>query len=129
VFQKGELFFKAGRWEDAEVQFREAIALNHAEAEFHAYLGMAIFRKSGKADEGQPHVEKALELEPRLRSGVLFGALMFEAQGALESARTLLKKAYDKDPDFTQARDELRRLKNKPTEQAKGGFFSRLLKK
>jgi curved DNA-binding protein CbpA/CheY-like chemotaxis protein len=129
VFQKGELFFKAGRWEDAEVQFREAIALNDSEAEFHAYLGMAIFRKSGKADEGQPHVEKALEMEPRLRSGVLFGALMFEAQGGLESAKMLLKKAYDKDPDFTQARDELRRLKNKPAEQAKGGFFSRLLKK
>jgi CheY-like chemotaxis protein/curved DNA-binding protein CbpA len=129
MFQKGELFFKAGRWEDAEAQFREAIALNHSEAEFHAYLGMAIFRKSGKAVEGQKHVEKALELDPRLRSGALFGALIFEAQGDLERAKSLLKKAYDKDPDFSQARDELRRLKNRPANQAKGGFFSRLLKK
>lgn len=129
IFQKGELLFKSGRWEDAEAQFREAISLNHAEAEFHAYLGMAIFKRTGKADDGLPHVEKALEIEGRLRSGVLFAAQLLEVQGDLERARTLLKKAYDKDPEFTQARDELRRLKNKPAEQAKGGFFSRLLKK
>jgi curved DNA-binding protein CbpA len=129
VFQKGELFFKAGRWEDAEAQFREAIALNHSEAEFHAYLGMSIFKKSGKADRGLEHVEKALELEPRLRSGVQFGALLHEALGDLDRAKSLLKRAYDKDPEFKQARDELRRLKTKPAGQAKGGFFSRLLKK
>ena len=129
VFQKGELLFKAGRWEDAEAQFREAIALNHTEAEFHAYLGMAIFKRTGKAGDGLQHVEKALELDPRLRSGTLFGAQMLEAQGDAERARTLLKKAYEKDPEFTQARDELRRLRNKAAEQTKGGFFSRLLKK
>ena len=43
VFQRGEALFKAARWEDAEVQFREAISLNHTEAEFHAFLGMTIF--------------------------------------------------------------------------------------
>src|SRR4051812_13051747 len=37
LFQKGEALFKAGRWEDAETQFREAIALNDTEAEFHAF--------------------------------------------------------------------------------------------
>ncbi|MGZ6142093.1 MAG: DnaJ domain-containing protein [Myxococcales bacterium] len=129
VFQKGELLFKAGRWEDAEALFREAIALNHAEAEFHAYLGMAIFKRTGKAGEGLQHVEKALELDPRLRSGNLFAAQLYEAQGDPDRARTILKKAYEKDPEFTQAKDELRRMKNKAAEQTKGGFFSRLLKK
>lgn len=129
IFQKGELFFKVGRWEEAETQFREAIALNHAEAEFHAYLGMAIFKRTSKPEEGLPHLEKALEIEPRLRSGVMFASQILEAQGDLDRARMLLKKAYEKDPEFTQAKDEFRRLKNKPAEQAKGGFFSRLLKK
>ena len=129
AFQKGELLFKVGRWEDAEALFREALALNHAEAEFHAYLGMAIFKRTGKPGDGLQHVEKSLELEPRLRSGVLFAAQILDAQGDVERARTLLKKAYEKDSEFTQAKDELRRLKDKPASQAKGGFFSRLLKK
>ena len=129
LFQKGELFFKAGRWEDAEAQFREAVALNHAEAEFHAYLGMSIFKRTGTPGEGLEHVEKSLELEPRLRSGVIFAAQILDAQGDVEGAMALLKKAYEKDSEFTQAKDEFRRLKNKPASQAKGGFFSRLLKK
>ena len=129
LFQKGELLFKAGHWEDAEGLFREALSLNHAEAEFHAYLGMAIFKRTGQPDGGLEHVEKSLELEPRLRSGVLFAAQMLDAQGDVPQAMILLKKAFDKDPEFTQAKDELRRLKNKPAAQAKGGFFSRLLKK
>jgi len=129
LFQKGEIFFKTGRWEDAEGAFREAIALNHAEAEFHAYLGMAIFKRTGKVDQGLPHVEKALEMEPRLRSGTLFAVQLLEVQGDLEKAKTILRKAYEKDPDFADAKAEFKRLKNKPVEQAKGGFLSRLLKK
>jgi curved DNA-binding protein CbpA/CheY-like chemotaxis protein len=129
VFQKGELFFKAGRWEDAEAQFREALALNHAEAEFHAYLGMAIFKRTGKPADGLSHVEKSLELDPRLRSGVIFAGQMLEAQGDAERAKSLLKKALEKDPDFAQAKDELRRMKTRPLQQTKGGFLSRLLKK
>ena len=129
VFQKGELFFNKGRWDDAEAQFREAISLNHAEAEFHAYLGMAIFKRTGKAADGLPHVEKALELDPRLRSGNIFAAQLYEAQGDVERAKNQLRKAIEKDPEFDKAKDELKRLRLRPAEQTKGGFFSRLLKK
>ena len=119
----------AGRWDEAEAQFREAIALNHTEAEFHAYLGMAIFRRSGRPDEGIQQAQKALEMDPRLHSATLFLAQMYEAQGDVERAKTQLRKAIEKDPDFAKAKDELRRLRNRPAEQAKGGFLSRLLKK
>jgi curved DNA-binding protein CbpA/CheY-like chemotaxis protein len=129
IFQKGEALFKMGRYEDAEVQFREAIGLNHAEAEFHAFLGMAVFKRTGRADDGLAHIMKAMDLDSRLRTANLFAALMLESKGEIDGARNLLKKAIDKDPDFTQAKDELRRLRNKPAEESKGGFFSRLLKK
>jgi curved DNA-binding protein CbpA/CheY-like chemotaxis protein len=129
VFQKGELFFKKGRWEEAEAHFREAIGLNHAEAEFHAYLGMAIFKRTGKATEAQQHLDKALELDPRLPSGAIFAAQLAESAGDVERAKSILRKAVDKDPEFQQAKDELRRIRNKAAEQTKGGFFSRLLKK
>jgi len=129
VFQRGEALFKAGRWEDAEAQFREAISLNHAEAEFHAFLGMSMFRRNGKAEESLQHIEKALEMDPRLRSGTIFLGQILEAQGEAERAKALFRKAIDKDPDFVQAKDELKRLRNKPAGQAKGGLLSRLLKK
>ena len=54
---------------------------------------------------------------------------MLDAQGDRERAKALLRKAIDKDPEFDQAKDELKRLKNKPAGQTKGGFLSRLLKK
>ena len=129
LFQKGEVLFKSGRWDEAEVQFRGAIGLNHTEAEFHAYLGMAIFKRTGKPDDGLEHVDKALEIEPRLRSGALFAAQMLDAQGDTDRARAILKKAVERDPDFPEAKDALRRLRNKAAEQPKGGFLSRLLKK
>ncbi|HET7786794.1 MAG TPA: DnaJ domain-containing protein [Myxococcales bacterium] len=128
-FQKGEALFRAGRWEEAEAQFRQAIALNDTEAEFHAYLGMAMFRRSGRPEDGLQHAEKALEMDGRLHSATLFLAQMYEAQGDPERARAQLRKAIEKDPDFAQAKDELRRLRNQPAGQAKGGFLSRLLKK
>ena len=129
VFQRGEILFKSGRWEDAEGQFREAISLNHTEAEFHAFLGMAMFRRSGKPEEALPHVQKALEMEPRLQSGTIFLSQIYQAQGEVERAKSLLRKAIERDPDFAEAKDELRRLRSPAAEQAKGGFLSRLLKK
>src|SRR5207237_9447054 len=95
IFQKGELFFNKGRWEDAEAQFREAIGLNHTEAEFHAYLGMAIFKRTGKATDGLPHVEKALEMEPRLRSGTIFAAQLYDASGDPERPKLVLNTAFE----------------------------------
>ena len=129
VFQRGEILFKSGRWEDAEGQFREAISLNHTEAEFHAFLGMAMFRRSGKPEEALPHVQKALEMDPRLHSGTIFLSQIYQAQGEVERAQSLLRKAIERDPDFAEAKDELRRLRSPAAEQAKGGFLSRLLKK
>ena len=77
----------------------------------------------------QGGVEKALEMEPRLRSGTVFLSHMYEAQGEVERAKSLLRKAIERDPEFEQAKDELRRLRSRPAEQSKGGFLSRLLKK
>jgi curved DNA-binding protein CbpA/CheY-like chemotaxis protein len=129
VFKRGEALFKSGRWEESEAQFREAISLNRTEAEFHAFLGMAMFKRSGKPEEALPHLQKALEMEPRLHTGTIFLSQIYAAQGEVERAKSLLRKAIDKDPDFAQAKDELRRMPMQPAEQTKGGFLSRLLKK
>jgi curved DNA-binding protein CbpA/CheY-like chemotaxis protein len=129
IFQRGEVLFKAGKWDEAESAFRSAIQLNHAEAEFHAYLGMTIYRGRGKAEEGLHLVEKALGMDPRLKSATLFSAQLNEALGEVEKAKTVLRKAIEKDDEFSEAKSELARLKRGPAEQQKKGFFDRLLKK
>jgi curved DNA-binding protein CbpA/CheY-like chemotaxis protein len=128
VFQRGEKLFKSGKWEDAEAAFREAVSLNHAEAEFHAYLGMSMFRSRGKADEALQFIERALEMDPRLHSAVLFLAQLHEAQGDAEKAKTVLREALKKDPEFDAAGNELARLRKSPPPQKKG-LLDRLLKK
>jgi len=128
IFQKGEMLFKAGKFEDAETVFREAIALNHSEAEFHAYLGMAIYRARGKAQEALELVEKARAMDGRLQSASVFAAQLHEALGDVEKAKSVLRKALAADPAFDGARAELVRLRSGPAEEKKG-FFDRLLKK
>jgi curved DNA-binding protein CbpA/DNA-binding response OmpR family regulator len=128
IFQKGEVLFKAGKFAEAETAFREAIALNHAEAEFHAYLGMAIYRARGNAQEALELVEKALAMDARLKSATLFAAQLHEALGDAEKAKSVLRKALAADPEFADARAELARLRRGPIEEKKG-FLGRLLKK
>jgi len=129
VFQKGELLFKAGKFEDAEGLFREAIALNHAEAEFHAYLGAAILRRGKKPLEAQAAIDKALELDPRLLSAQVFlASIKFEA-GEDAAARTLLRKVLEQDPNNALAKAEQQRARARAEPEKKPGFFASLFKK
>jgi curved DNA-binding protein CbpA len=129
VFRRGEKLFKSGKWEEAEAAFREAVSLNSAEAEFHAYLGMAMFRHRSDAGDAVRCVERALSMDPRLKSGMLFRAQISEAQGDLEKAKSILRKAVEQDPGFDEAREELGRLRRGPPGPEKKGLLTRLLKK
>jgi curved DNA-binding protein CbpA/CheY-like chemotaxis protein len=132
TFQKGEAFFKAGNWSDAEVAFREALALNHAEAEFHAYLGMTIARGHQKPEEGLDCVAHALELDPRSKAAQLFRGILKHEVGETDEAKKILRKLLEQDPDFAEAKTELSRIRSgqKPGDAKKSaGVLGRLLKK
>jgi curved DNA-binding protein CbpA/DNA-binding response OmpR family regulator len=127
LFQRGEKLFNSGKWHEAEAAFRQAIAL-HAEPEFHAYLGMAMFRAGGNADEAVLLVGRALQMDPRLRSAALFLSRMHDARGDEERARSVLREALKTDPEFGEAKTELARLR-KSQPPGKKGLLERLLKK
>ena len=132
LFEKGEALAKACKWEDAEAAFREAISHNHAEAEFHAYLGLALARGRAKPFEGLEHVDKALELDPRCKAAQLFQAILKDELGDPEAAKKILRKLLEQDPGYAEAKTELARIRSgKQPDEAKksGGFFGRLLKK
>lgn len=132
TFQKGEAFFKAGNWSDAEAAFREALALNHAEAEFHAYLGMTIARGHQKPEEGLDCVAHALELDPRSKAAQLFRGILKHEVGESDEAKKILRTLLEQDPDFAEAKTELSRIRSgqKPGDAKKSaGVLGRLLKK
>lgn len=132
IFQRGEVLFKAGRWDDAEAAFREALTLNHAEAEFHAYLGMAVARAKKKPELGLDHVAHALELDPRSKAAQLFRGVLKHDAGETEEAKKILRKLLEQEPDFAEAQAELSRIRasQKPAQTQKGaGILGRLLKK
>ena len=52
---------------------------------------------------------------------MLFAAQLLDALGENDRALKLLRKALEKDPEFVDAKDALRRLKNKPAAEQKGG--------
>jgi CheY-like chemotaxis protein len=130
VFQKGELLFKAGKFDDAEPLFREALALNHSEAEFHGYLGICQLRRGRRPLDVLPHIEKALELDPRLVSAQVFLASVKSEMGDDDAARKLLRKVLEQDPQSALAKAELQRIRSRSDAAAKKpGFFSGLFNK
>lgn len=132
IFQRGEALLKAGRWDDAEAAFREALALNHAEAEFHAYLGLSVARGKKKPELGLDHVAHALELDPRSKMAQLFRGILKHEAGETDEAKKILRKLLEQEPDFAEAQAELSRIRKseKPAQTQKGaGILGRLLKK
>jgi curved DNA-binding protein CbpA/CheY-like chemotaxis protein len=130
VFLRGEAQYRNGKFEEAEASFREAISLNHAEAEFYGYLGAALFRGKGKAAEALEQVEKALKMDGRLPSALCFAGVIHEALGDPAKARKLLEQALELNPNHAEAQRELSRLRKKTEARpaSVGGVLSRLFK-
>jgi predicted Zn-dependent protease len=99
--------YAAGKFADAERDFRELIKRDPSNVEGQVYLGQALFRQEKYTDSVLPY-EKARELE---RSGskltsdqhrILVDqlAMAYGIGGDLKKARTLLEDAIRQDPEY-----------------------------
>ena len=126
IFLRGEAQYRNSKYDEAETSFREALALNHAEAEFWAFLGITLFRARGKAAEGLATVEKALAMDGKLANALCFAGVLHGALGDVPKARRFLVQALEQDPNHLEAQRELARLGRKTEGAAKGGVLARL---
>ncbi len=128
IFLRGEVQYRNAKYEEAEASFREALALNHTEAEFWAYLGISLFRGRGKAAEGLANVEKSLGMDAKGASALCFAGVLHEALGEEGKARRFFAQSLEIDPQHAEAQRELARMNRKTDEAraAKGGMLSRL---
>lgn len=113
LFLRGQAFLKTNKTAQALELFDQAIALNHAEPEFHAYRAYALYRVKGSETlpEVRQSIEQALEEAPRLASAYVFLGLLSLAEGATPDALGHFEKALDIDPQHEQAQRELRALR------------------
>lgn len=134
LFQRGEILLKANKAAEALDLFREAIRLNHAEADFHAFYGYALFRVKGAPAlaAAKASLDKAQLLAPELASAQMLQGLLARDQGDLAEAERRLAKALELEPKNETVQRELRfvrQRREKGEGQPRGGLLGRLFKK
>jgi len=60
----GIAYFRLGRWEEAEAEFRAIVELSPTEDFAHHALGRALL-KQGRREEALPHLKLARSMRPR----------------------------------------------------------------
>lgn len=97
----GELAFHEREFDRAESEFKQASELNRNSSEAFRGLSLVALEK-GKSDLALAHIEKALEINPRLQGGRLQkGMALWKLQRLPESVQEL-EKAREEEPRNTQ---------------------------
>ena len=84
----GSLLFIAQDTQEAESHYRQAVALKPDFAPYQVNLAAALL-KEGRKQEAQQYLEKALQLDPLLESGVQILSGLYRESGETEKADTL----------------------------------------
>jgi curved DNA-binding protein CbpA len=111
-FEKGLVLFRQKKWGEAMEYFRKASELSPQEPEYKIYLLYSQFmEKSKKKLPGEEEIrslEKILLPEMHHPQGWFFLGRMKKIQGDLQGALSALQKAIKQDPNFFEAKQELR---------------------
>jgi protein O-mannosyl-transferase len=102
----GEIFFQAGKIDEAIEQYQKALEINPAHAEAHSNLGVAL-AEAGRIDEAIVHFQRALELKIQPDAGRVYnnlGLALFR-KGQVDEAMVYFQKALEIHPDSVSARD------------------------
>jgi len=131
IFQQAERLVKAGKHQAALPLLDQAIELNHAEPEFHAYRAYARYRVQGDPRAAQQILETALRERPNLTSAQYFIAAIHLSEDELDEAERAFKKTLSMDPKHQEASASMRLVGKKREENKKsgGGLLGRFRKK
>jgi tetratricopeptide (TPR) repeat protein len=105
----GMALAKRGKFDDAIVQYREALLLKSDMFEAHNNLGYALSR-TGKLDDSIAEYEKALDIEQK-NAGVHYNlARALAERGKIDAAVEQYNAALNLKPDYAQAHASLAKL-------------------
>jgi len=93
----GEALLRYGNLALAQEQFEQALELEPAYADAHAYLGY-VFSLLGENGQATEHLEQAIALQPTYTLARYFLGMHYARMGWWVSAQESLLRAYDLDP-------------------------------
>ncbi len=100
--ERGAAAIQAGRYAEAESEFRQALAERPADADAHLNLGVALFFQ-GQLGDAEAALRRALELAPtNARAAFNLGRLL-AARGDRQGAMAEYRQALASDPGFGPA--------------------------
>jgi tetratricopeptide (TPR) repeat protein len=96
LFLRGELLDREKLHDQAEAQFRQALAIDPQNAEVLNYLGYMLADEGQKLPEAQKMISKAVELDPQ--NGAFLDSLgwVYFKQGQYQQAEDNLRKANER---------------------------------
>src|SRR5262249_36871415 len=111
-FREGEELMRRRAFMVAQRSFSEAVRLYPDEAEFHAWLGWAVWCSQPPSDAAEAvavqHIETALRLHSRLHRAYVFRGYVHAALGRRKEAEAEFEKALLCNPACAEALQELR---------------------
>jgi len=123
-----ELMAKAGRAQEARVALSEAIAKHPESAELYFVRARLLEREGAPAAEVQRVLERAAELGPSHAGTLLALGRRAASRGEIDSALSLLDRAYAADPaDPTPAREAGQLLADAGRDQEAAARFEEVL--
>lgn len=130
---KGNAAYRAGRYQDAVGEYREAARLEPASVSAHSNLGRAL-AKVGLFEEAIGELESALKLRPEHGPSLYYLALCMDHKGLRERAvlayEKFLRRPLGETPGYAEkARQRLEELKRAPPSPALKGPEGNLAKR
>jgi len=105
-FDRGLRYHRAGRLEEAQVEYRNALRLQPGHADALHMLGVLAYQ-AGKFDEAASLITQAEKLIPPAPGVYINLGNVFQARGQLEEAITAFRKAISLSPENAVAHNNL----------------------
>ena len=123
AFQKGIIFFRVKKYDQAQKAFAEALEICPNEAEYLMYQTWSAYKfnpKTTDINKTRTNLLRAIELNPTLSLAHLFLGYLCKDKGNEKEARRHFEKAIQVDPNCTEALREIRLMSMRKEKEKKG---------
>ena len=125
AFQKGIIFFRVKKYDQAQKAFAEALEICPNEAEYLMYQTWSAYKFNPKTTDiikTRTNLLRAIELNPTLSLAHLFLGYLCKDKGNDKEALRHFEKAIQVDPNCTEALREIRLMSMRKEKEKKGLF-------
>jgi len=132
AYQKGIVFFRVKKYDEAQRSFAEALHLSPNEAEYLMYQAWSAYKANSKSTEvvinTRKNLIRATELSPKLSLAHLYLGYLSKDEGNEKEAQRRFERAILCDPNCTEALREMRlmSMRKEKAEKEKKGLFGKM---